>query len=234
MESYNSGLSRTDHFLLIFDCDGTLVDSEVLINKFFVDLVREYNIPLTYEEAWKHFPGTSLRLCMDYVEEKFDFSFPNDFVVNYRSAQRVLFAENLQPIAGARECLSELGTFQKCVASNGPYEIIEANLKTTGLSSYFNDAIFSAYRLNKWKPDPALFLEAALRLDFQPTRCIVVEDSEAGIAAGLNAGMKVFSYQPSPSDQENHSPGQKEVTVFREMPVLPQLIREYIDQTDNK
>ena len=209
--------------LIIFDCDGTLVDSEGLANGYFVELVNDMGVPLTLEEAWQHFPGTSLRLCMEYVEKRFDFAFPDDFVPRYREGQKEVFSTHLQPIKGIEECLDILHDHPICVASNGPREIIEANLHTTGLREYFGSHIYSAYELQHWKPDPKLFLHAADKFGYDPRECLVIEDSMAGIEAGLNAGMKVFGY-----NAHGHSglPDRDEITYFQDMKVLPELIQK--------
>lgn len=142
--------------LIIFDCDGTLVDSEGIANEVFVAQVQNLGIPLTHDEAWEHFPGTSLAICMQYVEKTYTVNFPDDFIGHYRQKQRIAFAERLQPIPGVQEALIELKLL-KCVASNGPMDIIRRNLITTKLDHFFDNRIYSAYDINKWKPHPELF-----------------------------------------------------------------------------
>ncbi|NND09288.1 MAG: HAD-IA family hydrolase [Saprospiraceae bacterium] len=206
--------------LLIFDCDGTLVDSEGIANEVFVSHVQNLGIPLTNEEAWEHFPGTSLALCMKYVEESFDVTLPDGFIGRYRQQQRIAFAEKLQPISGVKKALSELNSL-KCVASNGPMDIIRRNLITAKLDRYFDDRIYSAYDLKKWKPLPDLFLHAANAHQMAPEDCVVVEDSEAGIKAGLNAGMTVLAFQPS---HQKYMPNMEGTITFDDMAELPEVI----------
>ncbi len=206
--------------LIIFDCDGTLVDSEGIANEVFIEAVKDLGIPLTEEEAWEHFPGTSLALCMEYVEQTYQTRLPSNFVEMQRKRQRIVFAEKLQPIKGVRSVLEAL-QFDRCVASNGPEDIVRQNLITTGLSDFFNGDIFSAYTIGKWKPEPHLFLHAAETMDFSPENCIVIEDSEAGIQAALNANMKVVAYQP-PS--MHYKPSAHPTASFSIMKDLPDIL----------
>ena len=185
-----------DKKLLIFDCDGTLVDSEGIANRTFIKSINDLGVPLTAEEAWKHFPGTSLALCMQYVESTYTVKLPSDFVITQRALQKSEFARKLQPIDGIVEALETLSTSPKCVASNGPFQMILDNLGNTQLLDHFGDRIFSAYQINKWKPEPDLFEHAASTLGYSAGNCVVIEDSMAGLEAGKNAGMVVLAYIP--------------------------------------
>lgn len=205
--------------LLIFDCDGTLVDSEGIANKIFLEAVNELGIPVTQEEAWEHFPGTSMAICMKYVEDTYQVKLPPDFIEKQRARQRVEFARRLQPISGVENALRQLD-FHKCVASNGPMEIIQANLKTTRLDHHFGDRIFSAYVLKVWKPEPDLFLHAADSLGYDFRSSIVIEDSIAGMQAGINAGMTVLGYVPPHHPYKVDIEGVVEFTDMEELPDL--------------
>ncbi len=163
---------------------------------------------------------------MEYVERTYDCTLPENFVQEYRRGQKKLFAEHLEPIDGVAEAVAQLQHHQLCVASNGPLQIIRDNLITTGLAGYFESRLFSAYELGVWKPNPALFIEAAESLGFPPDRCLVIEDSAAGIAAGLAAEMQVFAYQaPSLS---HHPAISSSVIGFDSMAKLPDLIAETV------
>ncbi len=210
-----------DKVLLIFDCDGTLVDSEGIANEIFIEAIHQLGIPLTEEEAWRYFPGTSMAICIKYVEDKYQTTLPTDFVARQREKQRIEFRKRLTPIPGVKSTLQKL-PHEKCVASNGPMDVIVDNLRNTGLTGFFKDRIFSAYALNVWKPDPSLFLHAAEDLGYRADQCIVIEDSAAGIEAGINAQMKVLAYQPEHSkyDFGNFD----DVTTFDDMTRLPEII----------
>ncbi len=210
----------TSEKLLIFDCDGTLVDSEGIANQVFLEAINDLGIPVTEQEAWDHFPGTSMALCIKYVEETYQVKLPQDFVDHQRKRQRLEFKNRLQPIQGVALALNRL-PHKKCVASNGPMEVIQTNLKTTGLDQHFEERIFSAYVLEKWKPEPDLFLHAAETLGHRYDDCIVIEDSLAGMQAGLNAGMTVLAYVPP------HHPYKVDLTgvhTFEDMSYLPDMV----------
>jgi len=179
--------------LIIFDCDGVLVDSEDIANTTFAKIVRGLEIALSDEEAIHHFPGSNLQSCVEYVEHKFETKLPDTVMDTYREESAKAFAEHLQPIPGIHKVLKNLSC-QRCVASNGPHEKIVDNLAITGLDHFFEDHLFSAYTINKWKPDPALFLWVADSMNFVPSDCIVVEDSLHGVIAAKNAGIKTFAY----------------------------------------
>jgi HAD superfamily hydrolase (TIGR01509 family) len=210
----------TTEKLLIFDCDGTLVDSEGIANQVFLEAVNDLGIPVTEQEAWDHFPGTSMALCIKYVEETYQVRLPQDFVDIQRKRQRIEFKNRLQPIQGITLALNRL-PHKKCVASNGPMEVIQTNLKTTGLDQHFEERIFSAYVLEKWKPEPDLFLHAAETLGHHSDDCIVIEDSLAGMQAGLNAGMTVLAYVPPHHPYKVDLAG---VLTFEDMSYLPDMV----------
>ncbi len=212
-----------DAHLIIFDCDGTLVDSEPIANRVFVEQVQEFGIPLTDEEAWKHFPGTSLEECMQYVTKTYGFIFPEDFVPSHRERQRVAFAKDIKPIQGVKIALDQI-PFAKCVASNGPLPAVRSNLEATGLLAYF-DGFFSAHEIERWKPEPDLFLHAAAKLDRMPEQCLVVEDSDAGILAAKRAGMKVLAYQPVHS---HYTLSENGTMSFDDMKQLPELVQHLL------
>jgi beta-phosphoglucomutase-like phosphatase (HAD superfamily) len=188
------------HFIqaIIFDADGTLVDSEVPS----MDVIHEHAIALgigcTREQAHQQFRGVRMADCIAWVAAQLPQvppDFAEDFARNVRSAQAVRFSEGLDTIPGAFELLGAL-QIPFCVATNGPREKVELTLGLTGLRRFFPEHIFSAYDVGAFKPDPGLFLHAAKVIGVAPEHCAVVEDSLPGITAGLAAGMRVFSLLP--------------------------------------
>jgi HAD superfamily hydrolase (TIGR01509 family) len=180
--------------LIIFDCDGVLVDSEPLANTLFARLCREHGFDLSDEEAMERFPGSRFASCVAYVEEKHGRTMPENFVDTYRHALSETFASQLQPIPGVREVLGSI-RHSKVVASNGPKEKMVDNLITCRIYHHFRqDHIFSAYDIQKWKPEPDLFLTASTHLGAAPATCLVVEDSPPGVQAALAAGMQVVGF----------------------------------------
>ena len=191
---------KMSYELIIFDCDGVLVDSEELSNRVFAEEARKLGSKLTDQEAEDYFAGTSLKHCMEYVEKELGKALPKDFEETYRQKSFEAFERELQPVQGIRNVLEQLN-IPFCVASNGPASKVEFNLKLTGLFHFFEpvlpsgkNRIFSAYDLNVWKPDPTLFLTAAKTMNTHPSKCLVVEDSPSGVKAGVAAGMMVLGY----------------------------------------
>jgi len=184
---------------IIFDCDGTLVDSETLGNEVLVETMAAYGVLMSLTEALAKFRGGKLADCMDEVERRHGLRLPEAFVHQFRSRMAVVFRERLCPVEGALDLVQSLRQ-RFCVASSGPRAKIELSLSLTGLLPFFPDAIFSSYDIGVWKPHPGLFLHAARAMEVEPHACMVVEDSLPGIQAGLAAGMEVFAFQPQEVD----------------------------------
>ena len=177
---------------LIFDCDGTLVDSERIAVQVLVEMAEENGVALQIESATRSFRGARMSDCVTHIEALRGSSLPNDFTAEVRRRVAERFRHELKPIAGADELLRSL-TIPICVASNGPLDKMELSLSLTGLLPYFAGRIFSAYEVGHWKPRPDLFLHAAQALNVEARCCAVIEDSEPGVAAALAAGMHVFA-----------------------------------------
>jgi HAD superfamily hydrolase (TIGR01509 family) len=177
---------------LIFDCDGTLVDSEPIAIKVLVEIAGEHGAILEMESAMRAFRGAKLADCVTYIEQLRGSPVPEDFVPEIRRRIDQRFRCNLQPIAGAEELLRSL-SIPICVASNGPRDKMELSLSVTGLLPYFSGRIFSAYEIGHWKPKPDLFIHAARAMNVDAKSCAVIEDSEPGVAAALAASMHVFA-----------------------------------------
>ncbi len=179
---------------VIFDCDGTLVDSEKLSIAVLVDFVAEFGYQIALPDALRNWAGGELPKIFAKVEQELGVQLPGDHLNQFRSRQMARLATDVEAIDGAADLLESL-TLPYCVASNAPLNKVGLCLETTGLARFFPDARrFSAYEIEKWKPEPDLFLMAARALGVPAERCVVVEDSLYGIEAGLNAGMTVFAY----------------------------------------
>jgi len=179
---------------VIFDCDGTLVDTESIENTVLLHYAQEFGLTLTFEEAVGNFAGVKMSDCVEIIEAMTGRSLPVEFVPEFRRRCRVEFEAGLKPIDGVVDVLSEL-QLPCCVASNGPLEKLELTLGLTGLKRFFEDRVFSAYSIDAWKPAPDLFLHAACALETSPQQCVVVEDSLPGIQAGIAAGMHVIAFR---------------------------------------
>ncbi|WP_068001405.1 HAD-IA family hydrolase [Pseudovibrio axinellae] len=185
---------------LIFDLDGTLVDSEPLCSQAFLDLLPEINVPLY--ELMRRFRGRKLSAILEDLECILGRSLPEGFEKTYRAQVELLFNAELEAFPGVHEALSDI-PMRMCVASSGPRAKIEAALEKTNLSQFFGSRIFSSYEVGSWKPEPGLFLYAAKALQFAPERCIVVEDSDVGVRAAKSAGMKVLRFCDGPDHKVN-------------------------------
>lgn len=207
--------------LIIFDCDGVLVDSEPLANTLFARLCREQGFDLSDDEAMEQFPGSRFATCVSYVEQKHGRQMPEDFVVTYRQALSEAFATRLQPIPGVKEILPAIRN-PKVVASNGPKEKMVDNLITCQIYHHFqHDHIFSAYDIQKWKPEPDLFLAASRHIGAVPSACLVVEDSQPGVQAALAAGMQVVGFTHAGKNKKLYNLG---VPLIDEMVELRRIL----------
>jgi HAD superfamily hydrolase (TIGR01509 family) len=210
---------------IIFDCDGTLVDSEHLGNQVLVECVAELGLHLSLAEALGLFTGLKMAETVALIEARLGRPVPPDFVPELRDRMSVAFKARLRPIAGVEAVLRSVRQ-PYGVASNGPRDKMELSLRTTGLLAYFGDRIFSAYEIGSWKPEPGLFLHAAESLGVAPERCAVVEDSVVGVRAGRAAGMTVFGFAPSGNDAALAEAG---AVPFSDMAVLLPLLRRCTD-----
>lgn len=178
---------------IIFDCDGVLVDSEPVSIQILVDMANSYgaNIDLAY--GMKHFKGSFMSACENKISELIPSKLPDSFQDDYRQKSFEAFKKNMKPVEGIKNLLDNL-TMPFCVASSGPEDKIRLNLGLSGLLPYFENKIFSCYTIQKWKPDPAVFLWAAESMGFQPEACLVIEDSLSGVRAANAGGFDVFGF----------------------------------------
>lgn len=205
---------------IIFDCDGTLVDSERVGNAVLIECAEELGLSLTLETALEHFAGRKMADTISLIEQWLGAPVPDSFLPTVRTRMADAFEERLKAMAGVHELLKSLA-IPICVASNGPQEKMQVSLRVTGLLEYFPGRIFSAYDCGSWKPEPGLFLHAAKTMGVAPESCAVVEDSPLGIRAAKAAGMTAFGYAP---DGAGASLSREGATVFHHMDALKDLI----------
>lgn len=180
---------------IIFDCDGVLVDSEVLSNQVMVDMANAYGAGIDLNFALQNFKGGFLEDCIQQIESLLGKALPKNFEGEYRKRSFEVFKRNLKPVKGIKKILDGLD-IPFCTASSGPQEKIRLNLETTGLLSYFKENVFSCYDIGKWKPDPAIFLHAATTMGYAPEECLVIEDTPIGVKAAIAGGFDVFGFDP--------------------------------------
>ena len=180
---------------IIFDCDGTLVDSELLFNNALSVKLKEQGINLTAAELVSRFRGVKLTEILAEIESEYSILLDEVFIEDYRLLVNEFFEQELVACRGVPETLSQLETAM-CVATNGPLEKMQLALSVTNLAHYFGDNLFSAYEVGAWKPDPQLFLFSATKMGFKAHECLVVEDSVVGVEAAKAANMRAVLYDP--------------------------------------
>jgi HAD superfamily hydrolase (TIGR01509 family) len=179
--------------LVIFDCDGVLVDSERLQNEVFVAMLRELGLDITMDDMFEQFVGHSMAYCMALVEKLAGRSPPADFLARLQQRTCDAFRGGLAPVDGIVEALDRIA-LPTCVASGGDHDKIRFTLGLTGLWSRFEGRIFSVVDVPRAKPHPDVYLHAARAMGVPPSRCAVVEDTPVGATAAVAAGMTVFGY----------------------------------------
>ena len=186
-------LSNNLFQLVIFDMDGTLVQSEQCASQALKDVIPLLSDAL--DEVTARYKGMRLAEIFKDIEQRFPSSIVPDCLDLYRVREEELSSSHIVPCDGASELLSALKT-RKCIASNAPISKTLRSLSISKLSKHFDKSIFSAYEVGAWKPDPALFLFAANYHNVRAEECLVVEDSDVGIQAALAANMTVVHYDP--------------------------------------
>jgi HAD superfamily hydrolase (TIGR01509 family) len=208
--------------LVIFDCDGVLVDSEPIANREFTAALHELGLDWTYEEVCAQFIGMSMDHCILRIEEELNRSVPPDFVDRLKERTFAAFrAEPLQAVRGIPQLLDRLDV-PFCVASSGDVEKMRTTLGMTGLLPYFEGRMFSSTQVERGKPAPDLFLLAAESLRVAARRCVVIEDSVPGVRGAAAAGMRVLGFAARSNGRQLEQAG---AVVFDSMARVPDLIR---------
>ncbi len=179
--------------LVIFDCDGVLIDSEMISARVLLSKLAAYGVDVDFAHFRTHFLGRSFPKVAAEVRQQHDVALPDDFEQSYRSALLAAFEVELKAMTGVIEAVSELSV-ASCVATSSSPPRVKRSLQIAGLDTYFGERIFTASEVKNGKPAPDLFLHAARRMGADPRRCLVIEDSVPGLAAGLAAGMQVWQF----------------------------------------
>lgn len=178
--------------LLIFDCDGVLVDSELLSCRIDAEVLTECGVPYTAEDVARDFTGVSIKDQIARIEAERGIRLPDDFTQRLNRTLFERFETDLKPIEGVRDAILSLPS-PRCVASSSIPERIALSLRVTGLADLFEN-IFSSTQVARGKPAPDLFLHAAQQMNTRPEDCLVIEDSTAGVQAARAAGMRVIGF----------------------------------------
>jgi HAD superfamily hydrolase (TIGR01509 family) len=179
--------------LIIFDCDGVLVDSEIIAHTLLAQMMTDLGPPMTTAEAVQKFAGRSLADTLSLIEAGLGRSIPEELGQRYGRLLLERLGGELKPIAGVKAAIAAL-PYPRCVASSSSLERIRLSLEATELASLFGANIFSATQVAHGKPAPDLYLFASRRMGIAPEHCVVVEDSALGVTAGRAAGMKVIGF----------------------------------------
>jgi HAD superfamily hydrolase (TIGR01509 family) len=179
--------------LIIFDCDGVLVDSEVISCRAHAETLTRHGYPITADQILDRFLGVSEREARLMIEHEISRKLPEDFESQITQATLQSYADDLRAISYVAEAIAAIH-LPKCVASSGTPDKIHHGLTCTGLYDLLAPHIFSASQVKRGKPAPDLFLFAATQMAAAPERCVVIEDSMPGIAAALAAGMTVLGF----------------------------------------
>jgi HAD superfamily hydrolase (TIGR01509 family) len=226
--------------LVIFDCDGVLVDSEPIANAVFARHLAKIGISLSVKQTMARFMGRSMKSCMEDVTAELHqknlpvpTSFPEDFLNTMQLDTFAALQAELQAVKGIVTALDaiERHGFATCIASSGDHEKMRVTLGKTGLLKRFGERIYSATQVAKGKPAPDLFLFAAAQMGVPPAQCVVIEDSPFGVQAAVAAGMQAMAYCALTSfDSMIEMPGVRQafalnrVREFQTMDKLPSLL----------
>lgn len=217
--------------LIIFDCDGVLVDSELIINTVFSNLLAEIGIHFKIEEMYEHFVGYSFAQCLIKIKALSGKMPPPDFEKKYRQETTSALEKDLLPVYGIKEFIQQLDS-PYCVASSGSHKRMQSTLGITGLLPYFKNNIFSVHDVTHGKPHPDVYLYAAKIMGFKPSECIVIEDSPLGVSGGVAAGMIVLGYAERTPVYKLEDAGAHQ--VFSQMKPLLNYIQDDLSHRINK
>ncbi|MGK2877825.1 MAG: HAD family hydrolase [Solirubrobacterales bacterium] len=212
--------------LVIFDCDGVLVDSETIANRVLAETLSQYGLPTSPEQALEFYKGRILRDVTARAEERLGGPLPTGWIEEFEAARAIAFDNELRAIDGAREAVEAVKAagIDVCVGTQGkPFKTAQT-LGLTGLRELFDDdAIFTAYEVPRGKPFPDLFLHAAAARGADPKNTAVVEDTDIGVTAAVAAGMTAFGYAHETPAAAIERAGGESFTVFHQL--VDQLIR---------
>lgn len=179
--------------LVIFDCDGVLIDSEIISARMLVAELMRLGLTIDLAYVERNFLGRSYPVVMETIRREFGLDLPPDFEAQYREALLAAFQQELKVVPHVHEVLSQIGV-PFCVATSSSPRRVEMSLSLVGLAPLIGDKVFTSTLVARGKPAPDLFLHAAEKMGATPDRTLVIEDSLTGIRAGLAAGMTVWRF----------------------------------------
>ena len=209
--------------LVIFDCDGTLVDTEPIDSEVISVLLKDLGLDIEPEEVGRRTIGLSDPEIWAEFEPELGGPIPHDILARHEAMINDGFKQRLLPMPGVVDAVKRLAGagIPVCVASNGYLKKMEVTLGVTGLAGYFGEHLFSKTQVPRGKPAPDLLLHAAERMEVPAARCVVIEDSRPGVQAAVAAGMEVFGYCP---EGDVWGLGRLGAKTFDDMSKLPSLV----------
>ena len=213
--------------LVIFDCDGVLVDSEVISCRAHAEVLSGHGYPITADQVFDRFLGRSTRQATAEVEAELGRRLPDDFAARLQDRLYSAFEADLQAMPGVGAALDAI-ELPVCIASSGSHQRMRISLGATGLYERFVPNIFSASQVDHGKPAPDLFLFAAAHMKTAPAACVVIEDSVAGIKGGVAAGMTVLGFHGGSHCRPDYAAALQAAgaaATFAEMRELPAFLR---------
>ncbi|MCB2090013.1 MAG: HAD family hydrolase [Alphaproteobacteria bacterium] len=205
-----------DFDLIIFDCDGVLVDSEPIANRLLRDALAKNGLEMTLDQVVDTYVGRSMSAVVTISEDLLGRSLPADFLDVLQVETFAAFKEKLKAVDGVEDLINHILLQKKkiCVASSGSFEKMDFTLGLTGLRHYFGDHIYNSSQVKRGKPYPDLYLYAAERMKVEPAKCLVIEDSLPGVQGAVAAGMEVIAYCVNGQDEKCKKAGG---LVFKQM-----------------
>jgi len=216
--------------LVIFDCDGVLVDSEPIMNRVFAQQLCGIGVSIPESEVMRRFVGKTRGQCLALAAEIRGRDLPASFGADWDAAAFDALRKEVKPMRGVPEMLRELAV-PYCTASNGMPERVRATLGAAGLLPSFEGRIFTSADVAKPKPAPDLFLHAAASMKAAPAKCVVIEDTPTGVKAGSAAGMRVLGYIGSSTSDAAALERAGAEAVFDDMSRLPALLRAQTERS---
>ncbi len=192
--------------LIIFDCDGVVIDSTRLLTEVESEAYRCVGIDMSPKELALRFSGVGDFEVYRILAQETGRVIPPDMAARIERRKKEVFAELLKPVDGIREALAAIETTPRCIASGTAVDLLYYSLRTAGLYDLFAPHIYSAEMVLRGKPCPDLFLHAANEMGHAPETCLVIEDGVAGVKAGRAAGMRVFGFTGASQSRFHHEP----------------------------
>ncbi len=221
--------------LIIFDCDGVLIDSEILASRHEASAAKKLGFNISTEEVCEKFTGLPSKFFWQYIGEKIGQELSQEFISQQIKDMHDSFATDLSEIKNVRAALETI-TLPICVASTTRLDNLKENLHTTNLISFFGDNVFSASQVSKPKPAPDVYLFAAKNMGIEPKNCLAIEDSEAGMIAATTAGIRTIGFLGGSHIQKGrHYTEQKAkllnagaIDIFDDFSLLDSMLSKYL------